>query len=88
MVLTKCDLVDGARLQTVLGEVRELLALALPGLRPPCGQQEEEEEEALEVRRVGRVMELCPISPSLPRPHACSPPLLPPSDPGPPGAHP
>ena len=56
MVLTKCDLVDSSRLQTVLGEVRELLALALPGLRPPCRQkeeeEEEEEEEALEVGEV------------------------------------
>ncbi|GAX84840.1 hypothetical protein CEUSTIGMA_g12261.t1 [Chlamydomonas eustigma] len=47
VVLTKCDLVDAARLETVLHEVRELLSVALPGLRPSlryCQRKEDLED--------------------------------------------
>ena len=42
MVITKCDLVDAARLDGVSKEVRSLLALALPGLwTRPSGADED-----------------------------------------------
>jgi hypothetical protein len=45
VVLTKCDLAGPARLEAVLGEVRSLLALAVPGLRPGASAAGERDRE-------------------------------------------
>lgn len=47
VVITKCDLVDPARLEAVAAEVRSLLSLALPGLRPR--QPDRKDDEGVEV---------------------------------------